>query len=385
MTALNRKLIAATTAFVLVGLLICATLPQPAAGQSASDLRQKLRRLLGQEENVKEDLRDIKKRQREATTRLVIAQQELEKAQEALDDIQGQLTATRKELAQTKQQLEQSKARLAQHQTAMQRRILALYKSRQPTYLEVVLRATSFDDFVNRAEFTRRIAGADEDLLMSLVAEKQAYERQKAQLEEQERQRAALETKIRKQRDYVAARKAEAEQLAHQARTDRVEAERQLAAMEHASGQIEQMLAQLQRGESGQRYAGGWSGRLQWPVSGHRITSPFGWRIHPITHTRRFHDGVDIAMPTGSPIKAADKGLVVHSGWYGVYGKTVIIDHGSGISTMYAHCSRTKVSTGHVVSRGQVIGYIGSTGWSTGPHLHFGVRKYGKPIDPLKF
>ncbi len=360
-------------------------MPPPAAGQSLSRLKEKLRSYFRRETAKKNELREIKKAQHEANTGLSIAQQELEKAQEALVDIQRQLATTRKELSQTKEQLAASEARLSQHQTAMKQRILALYKADQPTYLEVVLRATSFADFVNRAEFTRRVVATDQYLLMDLVAEKQAFERQTAQLEEKERQRAALETKLRKQRDHVTARKAEAQRLAHKANSDRAEAERQLAAMEHASSQIEQMLARLQRGESGQRYVGSWSGKLLWPVSGHRITSHFGWRIHPITHTRRFHDGVDIGVPPGTPIKAADKGLVVHSGWYGVYGKTVLIDHGSGISTMYAHCSRIKVSNGQVVSRGQVIGYVGSTGWSTGPHLHFGVRKYGKPINPLPF
>ena len=382
MKLLNRKTICTIIAAVLIGIVVFSAGPQAATGQS---LWEKLKRFRSGAATTRRDLKEIKQRQRQAYTELVTAQQELEKAEARLHSAQKKLAATREELAQTTEQLAQAEARMGQQQTDMQQRILALYKAGRPTYLEVVLRATSFEDFANRAASTRRMAAADQDLLMHLVAEKQAYERQKAQLEEKQREQTALEAQIRQQRNQVKAHEAEAQRLVHKSRNDRVDAERQLAAMAYASNQIEQMLADIQRGRGGSRYVGKWSGRLQRPVSGHRITSPFGWRIHPITHTRRFHDGIDIAMPIGSPIRAADKGLVVHSGWYGVYGKTVIIDHGSGISTMYAHCSRTAVSRGSVVSRSQIIGYVGSTGWSTGPHLHFSVRKYGKPVNPLTF
>ncbi len=377
----NRKLIISIIAAIIVGIAVLPVGPQ-AAGESLWD---KLRGSRSRETKIKRELREIKERQREAYTELVTAQQELERSEVRLRTARNKLAATREELDETRKQLSETKAELDQHQTAMQQRILAIYKAGQPTYVEVVLQATSFEDFSNRAAITRRMATADQDLLMHLVAEKQTYERQKAQLEEKEREEKALEAKIEQHRDEVAARKAKAQRLAHKANTDRAEAERQLAAMEAASRQIEYMLAQRQRGSSGRRYAGKWSGRLRRPVSGGYISSPFGWRIHPITHTRRFHDGVDIAVPTGTAIRAADKGLVVYAGWYGVYGKTVLIDHGSGLSTMYAHCSRTAVSPDDVVSRGQVIGYVGSTGWSTGPHLHFGVRKYGKPIHPPQF
>ncbi len=171
------------------------------------------------------------------------------------------------------------------------------------------------------------------------------------------------------------------------ANRDRAEAERQLAATEQASREIEAMLARLQRGRNtATSYQGTWSGSLLQPVHG-RVTSPFGWRIHPITRTRRFHDGIDLAAPAGTPIKAADKGRVVHAGWWGPYGVALLIDHGSGISTLYGHCTQgsLRVRVGDVVTRGQVIAKVGSTGWSTGPHLHFGVRRFGKPIAPGSF
>ncbi|MGP3777700.1 LysM peptidoglycan-binding domain-containing protein [Halanaerobium saccharolyticum] len=123
---------------------------------------------------------------------------------------------------------------------------------------------------------------------------------------------------------------------------------------------------------------------LIWPVSG-RITSNFGWRTHPIKKTRLFHNGLDIAVPTGTTVKAAASGEVVHSGWMNGFGYTVIIDHGRGVETLYAHNSRVTVSRGTMVNKGQQVALSGNTGLSTGPHLHFGVLRNEEPLNPGNF
>ncbi|MBM3501143.1 MAG: M23 family metallopeptidase, partial [Armatimonadetes bacterium] len=170
------------------------------------------------------------------------------------------------------------------------------------------------------------------------------------------------------------------------ANSERAAEEQQLAALEEASNQIEQMLAQAQRGQgshAGLRYSGTWSGWGSAPIrSGYRVSSTFGYRMHPISGRRSFHDGVDLACSSGTPIHSAASGRVVHSGWYGAYGIAVIVDHGSGWSTLYGHCTSAAVGAGQTVSAGQVVGYVGSTGYSTGPHLHYSVRYYGSPRSP---
>ena len=123
---------------------------------------------------------------------------------------------------------------------------------------------------------------------------------------------------------------------------------------------------------------------LQWPASGPK-TSDFGWRTHPIFGTQRFHAGVDIGVGQGAPIVAAASGVVVSAGWQGGYGNATVIDHGGGLATLYAHQSSYSVSAGERVSRGEVIGAVGSTGYSTGPHLHFEVRVNGSPRDPMAY
>ena len=134
--------------------------------------------------------------------------------------------------------------------------------------------------------------------------------------------------------------------------------------------------------QSGTRTWG--TGRYLTPAQG-PITSPFGYRIHPIFGTMRFHTGVDIGAYYGSPVLASDSGVVIDSGWLGGYGNCIIVDHGGGYSTLYAHCSELYVSYGQSVSKGQQIAAVGSTGNSTGPHLHFEVRINGEPVDPLGF
>lgn len=123
---------------------------------------------------------------------------------------------------------------------------------------------------------------------------------------------------------------------------------------------------------------------LIWPVKG-RISSNFGWRTHPIKKTRLFHNGLDIAVPKGTAVRAAASGKVVHSGWMNGFGYTVIIDHGKGIETLYGHNSKVTVARGTEVNKGQTVALSGSTGLSTGPHLHLGVLKNGEPINPRKY
>ena len=123
---------------------------------------------------------------------------------------------------------------------------------------------------------------------------------------------------------------------------------------------------------------------MSFPTAG-RITSRFGSRIHPVLGYRRFHAGVDFGAPHGTRITAADSGKVIFSGWYGGYGNSVIVDHGGGLTTLYAHASRLTVSEGQSVVKGQAIAAVGSTGLSTGPHLHFEVRRNGNPVDPMGF
>jgi len=167
-----------------------------------------------------------------------------------------------------------------------------------------------------------------------------------------------------------------------QLRNERDDLQEELAAMERESSNIESQIRAYMATSGGKvtPHVGG----FLLPVNG-RFSSPYGYRVHPISHSRKLHTGQDIAAPSGTPIKAAGSGVVISAGWRNGYGNTVIIDHGGGKSTLYGHCSRLFVSSGQRVSMGQHIAAVGSTGYSTGPHLHFEVRINGSPVNPRRY
>jgi murein DD-endopeptidase MepM/ murein hydrolase activator NlpD len=156
----------------------------------------------------------------------------------------------------------------------------------------------------------------------------------------------------------------------------------ELEELERNSREIASMIRAMQRTRAGRaRYLQPWRGSLLRPIAG-PITSGFGMRFHPILHEYRMHTGMDISAAPGTPIHAADKGVVILSGWHGGYGQCVVIDHGGGVTTLYGHCSALLCCNGQQVAKGQVIARVGSTGLSTGPHLHFEVRHGGAPVAP---
>jgi murein DD-endopeptidase MepM/ murein hydrolase activator NlpD len=246
-----------------------------------------------------------------------------------------------------------------------------------------------------RREVRRQVAAEAErhrTLLAQLKSDAAAYtehiaslEQESADIEEELRRRAEEEARRkaaeeRRRREEEARRIAAAERAQQRAAAARA-AEEQRRTADRRSARSE--AAPAQRSQPTQAAPSG-SGRMQRPSSG-RLTSGYGWRTHPISGARSFHAGVDFGAPTGSPIYAAEGGTVYSAGWRGGYGNTIVIEHGGGLTTLYAHQSRFAVSAGQQVSRGQVIGYVGSTGQSTGPHLHFEVRVNGATRDPMGY
>jgi murein DD-endopeptidase MepM/ murein hydrolase activator NlpD len=375
-----QRALAGMIAFSL--LLALPTLP----GARGQGLWGRLRSNKAQKAATQERLKDIKAEQATRRNVLSAAQRDARRAKEAYGSAKEQLATTRSRLRTARKELAACTARLERHDAALCTRVKVMYEVGEPSYLEVLLDASSFSDFVERADYMQRVAETDAQLLVKFTAEKEKAKALRSRLEEaetRERREAAELARIKARHEQQAAA---AERLLRQANSERAAEEAQLAALEEASNEIEQMLAQVQRGQGSQadlRYSGTWSGWGSAPIqAGYRVSSTYGYRIHPISGRRSFHDGVDLACSSGTPIHAAAAGRVVHSGWYGAYGIAVIVDHGGGWSTLYGHCTSAAVGSGQTVSAGQVVGYVGSTGYSTGPHLHYSVRYYGSPRSP---
>lgn len=363
--------------------LVAAAAVSPVMGATnLTQLRQQWNKTARDMDQIRAMLRPIKAKQRTYTHQLTVAQNRLEITRRSLRDIQSQLRDTRLELEQVREELTEAERRLDERRELLATRLIDTYKHGSVSYLNVVLGAGDFWDLLNRGYIVRSIVQKDSELMEQIRQDKEQIEAYKVQLEEKERVRAELEREHLALTHSARSQAVECRQILTEINRDRVKYEQALAELEQTSSEIGAMIRRMQaRPQSPGSSSRIFGGRFIMPVVG-RKTSGFGMRFHPILKQHRLHTGVDYAAPTGTPIKAAAKGEVIYSGTMRGYGNTVIIDHGSNVQTVYAHCSRLLTRAGATVNQGQVIAHVGSTGWSTGPHLHFEVRRNGVPVNP---
>jgi len=380
MTPLHRRLLAASLVLLLVGPLVGA----PPA-QAINAIQQRRLELNAQRSRIEAKRRKIRElaKQKETVNRSISAvQQQLEVTESKLSDTQYRYQLASHAVAQTSRQLSFVSARYQRQLEAAKRRLRAMYKLSPNQALTYLLRATDLSSAMSRLMYFRYVANKDSDMLRHLVQTRNEMEDLKGQQQRKKQDFAQLGKNYEQQADQFQEQRVELGVYKQRLQTALAANERELRIMEQESSQIESMLRRLiaAQGRAGsQRRLG--TGRLAWPVIG-SVTSPFGYRNHPIFHRQILHAGLDISAGHGTSIRAADGGRVVEAGWRGGYGKVVIIDHGGGIATLYGHCSATLVGSGQMVSKGQVIARVGATGWATGPHLHFEVRKDGTPTNP---
>ena len=336
-----------------------------------------------------------------ATVKVQGLQQQLDETNSAigqvtahLSDINAQERSTQRKADWNDVQLRAAQRSLQMHDQALRRRLIDIYENGDLSYTAVLLSAHSFSEFVERWEDLRLLINANE----TAVRERRAAEErvadvqaqlQRTQLEltdeeqDQARSRNQLDTLADERRNLVAVADSQRRHVASEVAD--MEA---LSASEEA--QLEALIQERARELEAQRKAEGIVGNevqtsspgfFAWPVSG-TITSPFGWRSNPFGGAPEFHQGLDIAAPTGTTITASAGGTVIMAQWYGGYGNYILIDDGGGYSTGYGHLSAFYVSTGQQVKQGQAIGAVGCTGECTGPHVHFEIRVNGKPVDP---
>ena len=324
-------------------------------------------------------------------------QRDLDTATAELKQVQAERIQLDKDITKTEAELKEAQARLQSREKVFYKRVRDIYINGRLSYLDVVVGSKDFSDFANRMEMLKRILQSDMDLINTIKTEREDIASKKAKLEEDRAKVLELEKVAQEKQNLINQKKAERQAVLERAMNDRDTAERAYNELMASSASITAMLQQRAAeraaaaaaaasqggGGGGATWVQG-SGQLAAPVVA-PITSDFGWRIHPIYGTRRLHAGTDFGVDEGTPVHAADGGVVVEAGWVSGYGYTVIIDHGNGMSTLYAHNSEVAVSPGQTVSKGQVVSYSGNTGGSTGPHLHFEVRINGEPTDPMGY
>jgi murein DD-endopeptidase MepM/ murein hydrolase activator NlpD len=332
------------------------------------------------------------------TSRIRALQDDVSAARARVATIEEQLTGYKNQLArlQLVYELQTEKLELLREQqdVAEQRladRLVAIYQSDDPEAVEVVLASRSFTDMLDQLDYLRELGQQDKRIARQVEAAKIAARKARTKTERTRvevgrvtravearanEQRAVRDRLVASQTQLASARAAKTRTLAvvESQERDLVHEEESL---ERESAELAAKIQASQAGASALPRASGSSGFI-WPVNG-TLTSTFGWRWG------RMHEGIDIGAPGGTPIAAVASGVVIVSGWMGGYGNLVVIDHGGGIATAYGHQSSIAVGNGQQVAQGQTIGYVGSTGHSTGNHLHFEVRVNGAAVDPLGY
>ena len=363
------------TIFVLLLLLVTATCFVAPPCFASADVQKKQRQ-------TRAKINHLKWLENLETNKLYKNQQKLENTSSTLISSKKQLGDTQNKLSSLQGDLSKSLSDFSTIDYQMKRRIRQIFKSQRKGFFELLLTANDFNSFLDRVYF--------EGLVIKDDFRKLAYARQKAKeiallkysIEEQNRVISRSIKNIKYQQQDIQQDIARNENMIQKLRTDRGSFERAERELARQSVSLQSMISRSH--VTGVTIV---SGFIK-PIGG-RITSPFGWRTHPIFRSRSFHSGVDIGGQYRGNIRASNSGKVIYTGWYGGYGKVVILDHGqvngTPITTLYAHLSSTNVSSGEYVSKGQVVGCEGTTGYSTGPHLHFEVRVNGRPNNPLDY
>ena len=387
----NKKLRAAAAflALVILALALMPAGPALAVSQSEIDALEEQRdELKAQREEMQAGIDELKDQQAGVLEQKRALDEQNEVYRQELELIEEQVSLYTRLVDEKAAELEKATADEAEQLAIYKQHVRAMEENGEYTYLSIIFGSKSLSQLMSNLDMIGEIMDADKRIYDQYTAAREDAEEIKAEYEttlsaladkqaEYEAEKADLEAKIAEANDMIA-------QLEEEINTNYDLYLEVLAQEEALESDIQNMIAEMERQEAANSITS--TGTYIWPLPGYSPGSAYGWRMHPIYHEMRFHAGEDIGAPSGTPILAADSGMatVIADNGNG-YGNYIMINHGGGRVTLYAHMSAFAISNGATVSQGQVIGYVGSTGNSTGPHLHFEVRVNGATTDPKSY
>ena len=387
----KRKLgaVSALLALVIFALAILPAGPALAVSQSEIDALEEQRdELKAEREGMQAEIDALKDEQAGVLEQKRVLDEQNEVYRQELELIEEQVSLYTRLVEEKAAELDKAMSDEAEQLATYRQHVRAMEENGKYTYLSIIFGSRSLSELMSNLDMIGEIMEADKRIYDQYTAARENAEEIKAEYE------ATLGQLNDKQAEYEAEKAELEEKIAEaSAMIEQLEAEissnydlylEVLAQEEALEGDIQSMIAELERQEAANSITS--TGTYIWPLPGYSPGSAYGWRMHPIFHEMRFHAGEDIGAPSGTPILAADSGVatVIPDNGNG-YGNYIMINHGGGRVTLYAHMSAFAISGGATVTQGQVIGYVGSTGNSTGPHLHFEVRVNGATTDPKQY
>ena len=346
-------------------------------------LQEKQNGISTQIQQKNEELTDVQKKISETLQQIETLSQDITKYEIEAEKLNAQTEELTKSVTELEEKLEKAEKKYKEQMNLIEQRLLVIHESGDVHYLDVLLNTKSISEFISTYFYITEIVKNDTEVLNDAERERNKIEREKTTLAEQQKQLKTIRDNKEKTTIILENTKIVKDSYKNKLTDEEKKIQEEIEKYETELQQIRAEIILRATGELGEEYQGG---IMAWPVPGYTtLTSEFGMRFHPILYVYKLHTGIDIGAPEGANFIAASDGIVIAAEYSYSYGNMVIVDHGGGITTLYAHGSEILVQVGQAVKRGQPVLKVGSTGYSTGPHAHFEVRIDGDPVQPLNF
>ncbi|MDK2866210.1 MAG: hypothetical protein PWP51_50 [Clostridiales bacterium] len=368
------------TVVILLSMIILASSIVWSDNDELKKRERELETLKEKIEALDDSISQNKSLQNTTNTKIVNTTEAIKGLEREIEKLDGNIAQTEDEIVVKTDELADAETQISDKNDLLDSRLRVMYKTGTIGYLEVLFGSEDFSDLLSRIDMLQKVLVHDQNLIRELKEQRDAIIAKKTELEAVKQDLESLFQDKSNKQDQLEGQLKDLVAYKEDLKKDE-------AALNEAEGELldeaDQLTSVIKNLKLSETYVGG---EMMWPVPGNTIiTSDFGVRVHPITKKETMHTGIDISASTNTTVVAAQSGTVIYADWYGGYGKVVIIDHGGGYSTLYAHNNSLLVSVGDAVSKGDSIAKSGSTGFSTGPHVHFEVRVNGEYVDPIPY
>lgn len=383
---MNKRIIAVVTALILsVSTLLAApVLTDTVLAANPSEELADLNKDIKQKES---ELKDQKSESKDLQKQIDSLEKKIDSTQASIDKLDTAIENAENDLATLTVELKKAEKKVKEQNKNLNARLRSMYKNGSVGFIDVLLQSGDFSQFLSNIALVQKVFESDQEVLKKLEKAHETIDAKKKEVERLDAELKESKSLAEETKKTLDTQQADLDDKKDALDSDIAQSEEELQKMEAEAEALNEQIRQAamanQQNDDTVYYGGG---QMCWPAPSYtRISCYFGWRRHPITGRKNYHGGTDLAAPGGSPILAAESGTVIIASRHWSYGNYVVIDHGGGLATLYAHSSRLLVSKGQHVERGQKIALVGTTGSSTGNHLHFEVRKNGVRVNGLPY